>query len=502
MKNSPYRIFAALVAAALAAGSVSASSGNTGRVSVRQNTFAVQGDSVYVGMQISLNGVKVAKRSYVTLTPVIEWGEVERELPKVRINSRNQYKVYRRQQVLKRTDPDVRLSINATDRKAPQNYLYRASVPYEPWMDASEFRLREDQCKCNGPLVPISFELLASRLENLNPAAPVVVPEPEQPMVPKPVYMPQLLASYVVPQAEAVKMRSEAGKAYINFEAGKSVILPEYKNNPAELTKIDRLVSTIVENPDCKVTGMSIIGYASPEGTYASNMTLSERRATALKGYIDAKYGFGAGVVRSEGRGENWHDLDTLVARSSMAYKTQILTIIRGTDIFDGREKRLMNLGGGIPYREMLRDMFPQLRRSDYEVFYEVQPFTVEKGKEVFKTRPGDLSLNEMFLVSQTYEPGSSEFAELFETAARVFPASDQANVNAAASALSRADLQSAQRYLDKVAVRDGAYWNNAGVLAYQQKALALAVENFTTAQALGNSEAARNLEEIEKATK
>lgn len=500
MKKLLYITIAAMLLGAAFAGTVSAAPVNSGRVSVRQNTFAVQGDSVYVGMQISLNGVRVAKRSHVTLTPVIKSGSAEKELPKIQINSRNQDKVYRRQVVLKRTDPDVQLSISATDKKAPQNYAYKTAVRYEPWMDSSEFLIREEQCKCNGPLVPISFELLASRLENLNPAAPVVVAIPEAPRVPKPVYEPQFLAAYVVPVAEAVKMRSEAGKAFINFEVGKSVILPEYKNNPAELAKIDLLVRTIVENPDCKVKGISIIGYASPEGTYASNKSLSERRAAALKTYVDAKYGFGAGMVRSEGRGENWHDLDTLVAHSGIVHKAQVLSIIRGTDIFDGREKKLMNLGGGVPYREMLRDMFPQLRRSDYEVFYEVLPFTVEKGKEVFKTRPGDLSLNEMFLVAQTYEKGSSEFVYVFETAARIFPTSDHANVNAAASAIARGDLQSARRYLDKVVTRDAAFYNNAGILAYEQKDLERAIGYFRTAKEMGSAEAAGNLAEIDKA--
>jgi len=43
------------------------------RVTVKQDKYALEGDSVYVGLQIGLNNARVPKRAFVLLTPVIKF---------------------------------------------------------------------------------------------------------------------------------------------------------------------------------------------------------------------------------------------------------------------------------------------------------------------------------------------------------------------------------------------------------------------------------------------
>jgi hypothetical protein len=185
-----------------------------------------------------------------------------------------------------------------------------------------------------------------------------------------------------------------------------------------------------------------------------------------------------------------------LVLNSSylqLAAKDQLLGVIRGFDPgdLDAREQRMRAVAGGAPYRQLLSEFYPQLRRSDYTIGYTVAPFTVERGKEVMKTRPGDLSLNEMFLIAGTYAPGSREFNEVFETAARIFPGNDVANLNAAANALERKDAASAARYLDRVKEHNDAYWNELGVLSWLQGDKQKAAECFAKGGAQGMVNAA-----------
>ena len=301
---------------------------------------------------------------------------------------------------------------------------------------------------------------------------------------------------FISPETEAVKARSESGSAYLEFVVGRWEILSDFRNNAAELQKIRASIETVERNPDATITGISIVGHASPEGTYTSNMALSERRAQALKNYVRSMYNLSDRFSSARGEGEDWAGLDSLVASSQLFEKHRILEIIRGGGDYDLREQQLRELGGGAPYRRLFEDFYPQLRRSDYRIGYTVAPFTVEEGKEVFRTRPGDLSLNEMFLIASTYEPGSDAFNEVFETAARLFPSSDVANLNAAASALGRKDAVSAARYLDRVRERDGAvYWNNLGILAWLHGDNRKAAECF----ALGGEPGAVNGAELQK---
>lgn len=325
---------------------------------------------------------------------------------------------------------------------------------------------------------------------------PAVVQEPVKTAI---AYEPRFTASFITPQAEAVKRRNEAGRAYLDFAVGRSEIVPAYKDNAAELQKIYRLIETLKKDPDATITGITIAGYASPEGGYQSNLSLSGKRAEALKNRVKVLYGFPESIFSVGGRGEDWVMLDTLVARSYMQDKYAILEIIRGAGDYDRAEQRLKALGGGKPYRYLLENIYPRLRRTDYELHYTVAPFTVEKGKEVLRSNPSNLSLNEMFLIANTYTPGSDAFNEVFETAARIFPGDDVANLNAAASALGRKDAVSAARYLDRVTQRDAAWWNNAGILAWLEKDTRRAADCFARAQAAGSQEAGRNAPELDK---
>ena len=98
----------------------------------------------------------------------------------------------------------------------------------------------------------------------------------------------------------------------------------------------------------------------------------------------------------------------------------------------------------------MLDNWYPALRHSDYVVSYTVRPFSVEEAKEVLRTKPQQLSLEEMFMVAQTYEPGSREFNEVMETAVRMYPDDPTANINAACTRMEQGDLAGAKHYLDK----------------------------------------------------
>ena len=144
----------------------------------------------------------------------------------------------------------------------------------------------------------------------------------------------------------------------------------------------------------------------------------------------------------------------------------------------------------------MLDNIFPALRHSDYEVSYTIRPFTVEEASQLIKTKPQQLSLNEMFLVAQTYEPGSADFNEVFEVAVRMYPEDETANLNAAVIALRRDDQQAAARYLAK-AGKSAEAINLRGVLAAKKGDMKAAADYFRQAPSL--KEAQQNLEEITK---
>jgi hypothetical protein len=122
-------------------------------------------------------------------------------------------------------------------------------------------------------------------------------------------------------------------------------------------------------------------------------------------------------------------------------------------------------------------------------VFY-VSYLACEKETDTLPSRADSLSLCEMFMIAATFERGSDACDRLFEVVARIYPASDQANINAAASALERGDTVAAALYLDRVGDRSAAWWNNAGVLAWLKGERQKAAECFAKGgvQGVGNA--------------
>jgi len=466
-----------------------ASTSATNRVTVTRNQYTLQGDSVRVGLLIDLNGARVPRRAFVLLTPSIQKGDVAMELPPVMIDGKNRHKAYRRLVAIGREPMGAGQVINVGQKDAPLTYFYSASVPYEPWMRDAQFSVHEDQCECNGPLVKMSYNLISDPMQEFN--QPVATTYRDVRL--------NFVASFKEPSPEPIKMRSETGKAYLDFAAGSAELRPYFKNNAAELARIDDMIRKVKYNPAITITRIIIDGYASPEDSYATNLTLSGRRANALKDYIRSIYGIPGSLFRVTGRGEDWTGLRDIVAASDVAYSNAALWIIDGMEDFDTRERKLKELQGGAPYSDMFYRIFPMLRRTDYQLQYTVLPFSVEQGKRTLETNPSLLSLNEMFLIAQSYPAGSAEFHRVFDIAARTYPDSDIANFNAAANAISAGDITAAGQYLKRVATRDAALENNLGIMAALQGDYDTAAWHFANAMREGNPEAAQNLGQIDK---
>ena len=104
-----------------------------------------------------------------------------------------------------------------------------------------------------------------------------------------------------------------------------------------------------------------------------------------------------------------------------------------------------------------------------------------------------------MFLVANTYQAGSQEFIDIFETAVRMYPHDEVANINAATAALSRKDLTSAERYLGMVhSKKDVPEYNNAmGILMLMKGDYELSKKYLKIAEQSGLDAARSNLEEL-----
>jgi len=129
--------------------------------------------------------------------------------------------------------------------------------------------------------------------------------------------------------------------------------------------------------------------------------------------------------------------------------------------------------------------VYPWLRRSDYEVTFKFRDFTLAEAKEVYKTRPYQLSLRELCDVANTYEPYSDEYNRVMQTAYNIYPESTAAQVNLANVAIKQKDLLKAESLIEN-AKETAEVENTKGVIATLKKDYDAAQKHFQKAQQLG----------------
>lgn len=152
---------------------------------------------------------------------------------------------------------------------------------------------------------------------------------------------------------------------------------------------LETILSGMTADSSRLLVEVCVSGHASPEGIYAANMRLSQKRAIQVRNYLQQRSHIPDSLFRVRSGGIDWTGLIRLVEHDSLCpSRDQVLHILCNTPewiyddqdrIVDGRKHRLMGLRGGVPYNYMLRKHFPALRRVDIVLRY--QPVAHESSQ-------------------------------------------------------------------------------------------------------------------------
>ena len=411
-------------------------------------------DLMTVGMNLDLGSFELDGNRAAVFAPMIVNGSDTLVLQPVGLYSRTRWYQYLRSGE-KPLGGDNETAIRWSER--PETMDYSQTVPYAEWMNGSQLYLRRSEYGCCRRLVNESAEPLTGYRE----------------LKYSPVFR------YVRPVADATKTRELSGRAFVDFVVNRTEINPGYRNNTYELNKIIATIDSVRSDKDVTVKPITIKGFASPEGSYANNTRLAKGRTESLKQYVRNLYHFSNDFISTDYEPEDCEGLRDYVVKSNIANREAILAIIDGSLEPDPKNSKIQ---ATYPeqYAFLLREVYPALRHSDYTIEYTIRTYTdINEIRRIMATAPQKLSLNEMFLLAQSCETGSEEYNNVFETAVRMYPNDEVANLNAANSAMSRGDLTSAASYLGKAGTGDDAVYTR-GVLAALQGDNARAVQLFS----------------------
>ena len=438
-----------------------------------------QGNSLYVGMTVDMANLTIGSARSLSLIPLLTDGQHNIPLQEIIVNGKRREKAYLRGLAISKQEPTA-IIVPYNKR---ETFNYTQVIPYQPWMANASLQLVENLCGCGNYQEMNAQELItndvSTEAKRLSAMSPIV--------------------AYIQPTVEVVKNRSEQYEAHLDFPVNKSVILTDFMNNHSELVNIHSMFDKIQNDKNLTVQSISIEGFASPEGPLAFNEQLSKKRAEALKDYLVKNEKASAKLYKVTFGGENWDGLVKALESSSMKDKETFLNIIKNTTNDVKRKQEIMKVGGGAPYRTMLKEIYPGLRKVNCKIDYTVVNFDVEQGRIIIRENPKYLSLNEMYQVANSYPKGSNDFVNVFDIAVRMYPNDEVANLNAAAVSLTKKDLENAIKYMDKANHQTAEFINNVGVYNFLNGDVQRAIAAFNQAAQMGNEAAKANLQQLQQ---
>lgn len=189
----------------------------------------------------------------------------------------------------------------------------------------------------------------------------------------------------------------------IYFDLNSYALDSRFQNNRDNLTKLSDFIAQLQSDDLIAISSIIINSYASPDGGRYYNEQITKKRTNSIYDYLTKTISVPDSLIEKKYSGIDWNGLYNLVEKSDMEYRDNILDIIKNAPeetwrkvnpsdkwmtLVDSRNKRLMELGYGIPYRYISKSFFPQLRMGSVVTIYFqsiAQPVTKEI-KEAEKT--------------------------------------------------------------------------------------------------------------------
>ena len=421
------------------------------QVSVQNFQVTTTDQRTIFTMDFILDQLDVPSNRYRAFTPIIRSrnGDQETRLKTLIVSGRRQNIVFERDGI------DELYADNCDNIRrmndAPQTYSYTDAIDREAWHKNADVVVEADLCGCGDKMKNQEYPL--ATLKEINPWELIELanqePNPEKPM------------------------RELHGSAYITFVVDRWEMKPDYMDNRRELRKITDTLDIMVADKNITVNTIKIHGWASPESPYNHNHMLATNRAKSLTEWLRKNYNLPAtAFAPAEATPENWIGLREAIEKmgtDELPHKDDIYNDVRNLLLKDSivvartADATEAGIKRRFPqeYQYLLKNVYPGLRRSDYEITFNIRQFnTIEECLDIYRTKPHQLSKHELWRVAQTMQPFTDEYNRVMQTSLNFYPDDEAVNLNLANVALSQHDVLKAQTLLERAG--NGAAAENA----------------------------------------
>jgi len=217
----------------------------------------------------------------------------------------------------------------------------------------------------------------------------------------------------LIPKPE-MKLVADKGVSRIGFVIGKAEIDRSDPENEAQMNAIKEKLLSIVDNRFSTLNGISVIGYASPDGTYRRNALLAQDRTDmVLKEVVSALPEDVRKYVKLSSMSvvEPWSSVAKLMAADSLESASAVQEIVtKYGDDYVNTQNAVRRLPD---YKEVIaKEYLPRLRRVEYEInSTEFRNLTVPEIWDRYNSGEEDISRYEFWKLIESCETPERQVA-------------------------------------------------------------------------------------------
>lgn len=168
--------------------------------------------------------------------------------------------------------------------------------------------------------------------------------------------------------------QEKADQIHIRFAKAKSTIDLTDSLTQKELDKLKASIDGILSDEDAMFRDVTIIGTASPEGSYGFNQKLADERMGTLLNWVRERIPESKRAYmypKKEGRVAKWKEVADLLRKDSLVKEAdEVDEIVSKYKSEESRGRSIRNLS----YYQVIEDKYlPQLRRVEYKLGYSIE---------------------------------------------------------------------------------------------------------------------------------
>lgn len=244
------------------------------------------------------------------------------------------------------------------------------------------------------------------------------------------------------------RVREEKQEAGIKFLVNQANLRKsELQNN--SIQEFVRMLKRINQDRErLNLRNVEVKAYASPEGGFAFNDKLANKRQTTGETYVKGQLkankistGIDAGYTA-----QDWDGFQRLVQVSNIQDKDVILRVLSMYKDPQERETQIRNMSEG--FRELAFAILPELRRARLIINYETIGRSDDEITAQYKQDASKLTADELLYLATLVD--ENEQAKVYETTAKLYDKDYRAYNNLATLAIKKGDKETALRYLEQ----------------------------------------------------